>query len=296
MTREIVLMSIFLFLIFSCQGPSPAKNKQAGDNDKYQNGIVSATADDSLFFMKLVEDNSGSVKSWNNFVIDIAKSFLETPYVASTLEEEGEEHLVINLRNVDCTTFVEYALAASVCIHNKKTTFDDFVNQLTLFRYRNGVINGYPSRLHYFSDWMQDNKQKGLIDIISDQIGDTALDVSVHFMSTHPNAYRQLDNEACFEEIKSIEKQIAAYQMKFVSKDNIESVAHRIENGDIIALVTSIEGLDVSHVGLAFYQNDRLHFLHASSSAGKVVITEKPLSDYLLPQKRIRGILVGRLK
>lgn len=296
MVRYIVLVCFILNMFISCQGQSSTDKIKSFENSNEQNIIVSATAADTLFFMRLVEEVNGKEKSLNTCIIDAAKIFLETPYVASTLENEGEEHLVINLSNVDCTTFVEYVLAASVCINSKKTGFGDFINQLTTFRYRDGIINGYPSRLHYFSDWFHDNKHKGLIDIISDQIGDSTLDVAVNFMSTHPKSYKQLGNEAYLEEIKSIEKQIATYQMKYVSTNNIESVAHLINNGDVIALVTSIEGLDISHVGFAFHQDGRLHFFHASSSKRKVVITDEPLSNFLQPQERVKGIIVGRLK
>ena len=44
-------------------------------------------------------------------IMEIARRYLGTPYVANTLEDEGSEELVINKQEVDCTTFVEYVLA-----------------------------------------------------------------------------------------------------------------------------------------------------------------------------------------
>ena len=44
-------------------------------------------------------------------MVSHALSFLDVPYVANTLEMDGEEELVINCDEVDCTTFVEYVMA-----------------------------------------------------------------------------------------------------------------------------------------------------------------------------------------
>lgn len=42
-------------------------------------------------------------------------NFLDIPYVAHTLEvTDGEEELIINCDEVDCTTFVEYTLAMAL--------------------------------------------------------------------------------------------------------------------------------------------------------------------------------------
>jgi len=45
-------------------------------------------------------------------MVKVGSFFLGTPYVAHTLEKE-EEQLVINLREMDCTTFAENCLAIS---------------------------------------------------------------------------------------------------------------------------------------------------------------------------------------
>ncbi len=100
-------------------------------------------------------------------MVAIGVSFLGTPYVARSLEQPGEEHLVVNLLGLDCVTFVENTLALSRCVKLEKQTFDDYRQQLQLIRYRGGIIDGYPSRLHYFSDWIDDNETKHVVTNIS---------------------------------------------------------------------------------------------------------------------------------
>ena len=74
-------------------------------------------------------------------MLRIGKSYLGTKYVANTLDQDGEESLVIRTDAVDCLTFVEYTLAQALG--------SSFADNLQKIRYRDGIINGYPSRLHY---------------------------------------------------------------------------------------------------------------------------------------------------
>ncbi|RLE06437.1 MAG: DUF1460 domain-containing protein, partial [Bacteroidetes bacterium] len=95
-------------------------------------------------------------------MVKVGSFFQETPYVAHTLETE-EEQLVINLREMDCTTFAENCLAITRTIKSDKQTFEQFISELQFIRYRDGIIDAYPSRLHYFCDWIYNNAKAELI-------------------------------------------------------------------------------------------------------------------------------------
>jgi len=69
-----------------------------------------------------------------------------------------------------------------------------------------------------------------------------------------------------------------------------------VQNGDLIAITTSIPGLDIAHVGLAIFVNERLHLFHASSTQKEVVISEETLQDYLKGITKNNGIIVARLQ
>lgn len=47
----------------------------------------------------------------SSLVLSNGLGFVDTPYKAGTLEVDDTEDLIINCDEVDCTTFVEYALA-----------------------------------------------------------------------------------------------------------------------------------------------------------------------------------------
>ena len=85
-------------------------------------------------------------------------------------------------------------------------------------------IDGYPSRLHYFSEWIGDNERKRLMTDISVRRSAGELDAEpIDFMSTHPDAYRQLaDPERARRDIEAIEEALSACQGRFfIPQDRI---------------------------------------------------------------------------
>jgi hypothetical protein len=245
----------------------------------------------------LAVDKSLSEKQINEVIIEIGKSFLKTEYVAHTLEKEGDEQLVINLTGLDCTTFLETSLTFARCIKKGKTSFDDYQNELTFIRYRDGKIDEYPSRLHYFSDWIYNNQQKGIVKDISEEIGGKKIKFDINFMSENPKYYKQLqDNPEFIPVISRQEKEINSRQYYYIPEDDIEKIESKIQTGDLIALTTSDKGLDIGHVGIAIrMDNGRIHFMHAPLAGRKVQITETPLSDYAKKIKKHTGIIVLRV-
>jgi hypothetical protein len=187
-------------------------------------------------------------------------------------------------------------LAMSLTIKSGELSNPAFAQHLLHLRYRNGNLNGYASRLHYFSEWLTDNQQKGLLNLLSESLGDAPLDTQVDIISRNWNTNRFAADSILLTEIKAVEAAVSKTSLKYLSKEQIEVVENQIQAGDIIALTTSIKGLDVAHTGIAIRVNGRLHLCHASSTLGKVVISEVPLSEYLQTKKSFTGILVARLK
>ncbi len=226
----------------------------------------------------------------------VGKSFLGTDYVAHTLEKGKYEQLVINLTGLDCTTFLENCLVFARCIKENDTTFANYEKELEKIRYRNGVINKYPSRLHYFADWIYDNQKKGVVKNISEKIGGSPTKFDVGFMSTHPDLYVQLKNNPKFiPDIKSQEEAINKREYYYLPKKKVAELEKGIHNGDLIAITSNVKGLDINHVGVAVKMKDgRIHFMHAPNVGYKVQITDEPLADYLMRVKKDTGIIVLR--
>ncbi|MBX2991795.1 MAG: DUF1460 domain-containing protein [Bacteroidetes bacterium] len=233
-------------------------------------------------------------KSMPEVITAIGLSFLKSPYKGRTLESGDDEQLIVNLKEFDCVTFVETTLALSRCTRLGTTTFDDFKNQLQLIRYRGGVINGYPSRLHYFSDWIDDNGKKQIVRNITHELGGIPYEKPISFMSTHRSVYNQLGNDDFFAAIKQTEDELNARQRYYLPKNTIRSAHIRIADGDILAITTSINGLDILHTGIALRHRGTLRMLHAPLSGGSIQITQQGLADHLSSRKNHTGIMVAR--
>ncbi|MFW2375480.1 MAG: N-acetylmuramoyl-L-alanine amidase-like domain-containing protein, partial [Cellulophaga baltica] len=103
------------------------------------------------------------------------------------------------------------------------------------------------------------------------------------------------DDNANLAQIQASEQYLNNQEFCILEKNTIAANEHLIQSGDIIALTTSIKGLDITHTGIATREKDgRIHLLHASTS-GAVKISEKPLVDYLKGIKSNTGIMVVRV-
>src|SRR5688572_16136244 len=76
----------------------------------------------------------------------VGEWFVGTVYTPGTLEAQGPEHLVINLREFDCVTFVENMLAFARTIRAGRKDFASFQDEIRTYRYRGGKLDGYASR------------------------------------------------------------------------------------------------------------------------------------------------------
>lgn len=226
-----------------------------------------------------------------------ARFFIGTPYVAHTLDKSQKEELVVNLHELDCVTFVENVLALSLATYSGNLSEDYFVEKLTEIRYRNNEVLDYASRIHYTSDWIYENERKGLLRNISKDLSGVKETKRIDFMSSHQSAYKQLANDdAMLDKIVEIEKTINDRGgFLYLPKELIATKANDIPHMAVIGIVTSIDGLDTSHVGFAFHEGGRLSLIHASTDKMEIVIDSKTLSDYCLSQKNCKGIIVAQV-
>lgn len=281
------MRAIFLFLIFCLLGILSAE-------------AVTYTKEDSVLVVQLLQ--KGQMQSRNkNLVLYYAHQFLGVPYVGHTLEVNKQEELVVNLRELDCTTFVETAMALALTTKHGGTTWQDYLHWLQTIRYNNGKLDGYCSRNHYFSQWIASNSQLGLVE---EQTGNdypftATQQLQLNYMSTHPEFYAMLkDNPESVKTIAQSEKAVSGTVVRYIPAsllNDAKDALKCINDGDIITLVTSKSGLDVSHVGFAEWGRDgKLHLLNASSIHKKIVLEPMTLFQYAKKHPSMLGIRVIR--
>ena len=269
-------------------------------------------------FAWAVAQPPGTFPRFGDLLARIGERFVGTPYAPHTLELDGPERLVINLEALDCVTFVENVLAlarlawaampASADASEAGTAdapgsgaLDDperfetaYRDELTRIRYRDGMLDGYASRLHYFSEWITDNETSGLVAAISRDLGGVSDASPIDFMSTHPDAYRQLSDAEVLAEVARIEARHEEVERYYIPADAIDAAASGIRDGDIIAATSTVAGLDIAHTGIALWQDGTLRLLHAPLVGSHVQISEESLAERIGQIGGQDGIMVAR--
>lgn len=266
----------------------------------YTQGEVKYLQKDSIVATELLKSCMTECKTKDNCLMYFARKLKSVPYVARTLEGGECERLVVNLRQLDCTTYVENVIALYLCIKNGKTTFRNFCNYLRNIRYENGIVT-YPTRLHYFSYWIEQNTLTGIVREIVPQDSSVTEDseYDIYYMSSNPEKYPALRKDtSLIDDIAEMEKYFDGKTYRYIPKaklKNPESLQAYIKDGDIIAIVTNKKGLDISHIGFAAWNKGNLHLLNASSIHKKVVEEPMSLYKYMMRHPSQTGIRIIRV-
>lgn len=293
------LLSILLFTIFSLT-PAFAQHTCTGDhceghNESTLENIRYTPSDVERFNQAMEVALPCKDLPMNELAIKIAKSFLGTPYVASTLEKDPEQ-LTINMNETDCILFVEMCLALSLTAKSDEATFEKYCENVLNLRYAKGVVDGYPSRLHYTSSWIIQGSERGIMKEITHEIGGVESGQQFYFMSSHSDSYRQLkENPALVDKIRATETGLNNNTYYFIPQDDLEGSLNKVQTGDIICFNCATKGLDIAHVAYAYWDKGVLTFIHASFGAKKVIIEPKTLAEYIRSSKNINGLRVVRL-
>lgn len=248
-----------------------------------------------IFEALVKQHTSGSMDDCELFV-NIAKGFINNPYVEATLDQQDKENLVINLKEFDCTTFIESCLALTLTINSADPNYKRFISTLKDLRYIDGVINGYSSRHHYVTDWINANQRH--VKDITLELGGSKIEKEINFMTTHITSYPMLTKDSSeIKLIKQREDYISDSEFyNYIKKQNIHDIVPKLKSGDIVVFATNIKGLDYTHMGIILKEKSKARLLHASSKYKKVIIDPKDLETYCNDSKSCVGITVLRLK
>jgi cell wall-associated NlpC family hydrolase len=227
---------------------------------------------------------------------------LGTPYEAHTLERylaEGgrpaDEPLTLRVTVFDCVTLVESAIALARTARAPDPGWERFATEVERMRYRGGLRRGYASRLHYFSEWIVDGAGRGLLREIGSTVGGVPDPRPLRFMTVHRASYAALADGETFRHVGLRERALDEVPRHVVPADRIHAAARRLRAGDVLAFATGIEGLDVTHTGVAHLdRSGTLGVLHAPLSGGVVERPVGSIERYVAGLRGCTGLLVAR--
>ena len=303
-SSHIILLLAICPLIWplqSCANSSaPKSSSENSDYSEYSDYSDSKKPAFRIAIEALLRD-AKQQPSNTNFPLYFARKFLDIPYVAHTLEINDDEQLVINVDELDCTTLVETVTALTLCVYRKQFTYAAYQNALRNMRYRDGVIDRYPSRIHYFTEWIMLNQKAGIVSEIQQPNPPftSVQTVKVNYMSEHPQSYKALKAHPEYvSEIRQMEQRLTGQKFRFIPKSevkNTEAMRSAVHDGDIIAITCNKPGLDIAHLGFAVWRKDGLHLLNASQLHKKVVEEPMTLREYLSKHPSHTGIRIIRI-
>ncbi|WP_228436952.1 DUF1460 domain-containing protein [Xanthomonas campestris] len=210
-------------------------------------------------------------------MIDVVSAqFRATPYRDHVLQGSAStpEKLIIDFTGLDCFTYLDYVEAA-----RRSYSQQDFVNQLVLTRYVDGIVS-FTHRKHFFSDW-------------ANRTYELATDITAAVSPDSVTVVKQLnlkaDGSNYLPGLQVVERAIT-----YIPTAHIDAALIRqLRTGDFIGIYTPLAGLDVTHVGF-FIMTDRGPMLrNASSRAENQKVVDSPFLDYVA---RRPGIIVYRAK
>lgn len=256
---------------------------------------------DTTFINQLLEKYSASQNFSNPEarVAAFARSFESTPYAAHTLEGESEI-LTVRVDSLDCTTFVETAMALAYTSMENRKSWRDFIYNLQRMRYRGGNVNGYPSRLHYISDWIVDNRHRGIFTDITDHFPKVAYMMrTIDFMTSNRELYPALADSSNYARMRDLENGYRQHRFPYIKTADlaVKSTKNELHDGDVVALVSNMKNLDVTHMGIVVKETptSEPYLLHASSVDGKVEVSSLPLDQFMKKNRQWIGVRVLRL-
>lgn len=292
MGRRLTIPGLIVSLMIctpACGQGTVRSVKEAGQEAASSIGWLT-TPEDSLLAMRLLSDlSTHSADPVPALMVRAGKALEGMPYVAGTLDEPGEE-LRIYLTRTDCIIFVETCLALARTA-SQGGDFQTFAKEIQQSRYRGGHVEAYADRLHYTTEWVRQGERRGTMKDITLDLGGEVLDRKISYMSSHPDSYPLMDDVGA---IREAEARLNAEPRHYIPKARVARVLGDLRSGDIICMVTNVEGLDISHVGMALVENGTVHLLHASTGPMKVVKDSRTLTQYLAARSSVIGIQVLR--
>lgn len=226
-------------------------------------------------------------------ITTIGSSFIGEPYATGLLEGEPEI-LRYSLDKFDCVTFVETVVSLAKIKRGEKPIDEAFKSNLTKLRYQSEIVS-YPTRRHYFSDWMKAAEKSFFLNQIIDNTISVKSNKTINFMSKHPESYPRLSDSEIFSQIKDYERLLTLEGFTYFPVEKYGQWKSLLNNGDIIAFVTNITGLDIAHVGFVVGQKGDWYLLNAPKPGSVVRINSENLETYLKNNPSYLGVMVGRV-
>ena len=233
-------------------------------------------------------------EGFGEFLERVARAQVDTPYDPS-LQVGADETFRAELRRFECVSFIESSLAVARCAWRGQPNESCFVWEVLGLRYRSGMMSDYTSRLHYFEDWLEDNRGRWRLRDVTRELGGTPVTRSFFYLTQHAGAIPALSSPDARRAMAEVESRLSSRSQTVVGRERIRGAVGNLRDGDIVAITGNKPGRLVTHAGfISIGETGAARLVHASSYHGRVVATRQDLADYVLRRPERRGVIVAR--
>ena len=220
----------------------------------------------------------------------VAQGWVGRPYGSGGKGVAAHE-LLVNLQQMDCMTAVENLMAlrlAGEWYHQGLLSPEEaFIQALLRVRYESYPPCRWEDRYHYLAHAFVSWEANGWGHWLPLGKPDNR---SIRYISQHRERYKGFTD---WKKIQAIEKSLSTRMRFWIPEAELGEWLPLLQDGDLVAFIPSDSLLDVSHVGVFFWEGDKATFAHASLSARKWVWGED-LCAYLDRREKVIGITVFR--
>ena len=218
--------------------------------------------------------NASQMADLPSSIDSLSKQFLGIGYSEQTLigDKDTQEVFVINLRELDCFTFIEYVEAMRLSV-----SFQDFGMHLRKVRYKSGAVD-FTSRNHFFTDWREDNTE--FVNDITEEIG------GMHTAMTHKILNEKEDGTPFVPGLAPVEREVS-----YIPSGAVDAISEKLRTGDYLGIYSKVKGLDVSHVGIIIREDNTIFLRHGSSQKKYRKVIDQDFHRYIAGKP---GIIVLR--
>jgi hypothetical protein len=246
--------------------------------------------------LKVLRKDYGS-DAYTDYIIPMLRDFSQVPYGGGAAGC-GVAQTLINVERMDCMTLVENVWALALTRHiassmevqpDDDTLFALYVQNLNAIRYYEGKNERNEDRIQYLSSAFIQLEKAGVLENPLQGKGE-ALQKRIHYVSTNKAKFGGFKDWAF---LAAKEAEMSQYTYYHYRTSEINKYLADARNGDFVGLLTTVNGLDVSHCGILSHDGKSIKMTHASSVKKQVVI-EQDLQAYLSARTTIHGIIVYR--
>jgi hypothetical protein len=174
-----------------------------------------------------------------------------------------------------------------LALYHSKGNPIQFSENLIKIRYNDSI--SYENRNHYLTSGLEKLVKLKLLTPINNPFNSKSVFKKIDYLSEHVHS-KHIDKD----KLKKIENSISNRPIYYFDSMSDSDTNNLIQNGDVIAFVSSRNDLDFKHVGFVYFKNNKKYILHASQEKKVVCISDVTIDQYLLKNKKIKGFQIYR--